>query len=342
MMSRKAYYGGIWQKCAQYMILLGAYLLLASCAATDVQGNQAAAVSIAVQQASVPMKKIALSFDDSPRHQGAFMTPTKRRKLILSSLRDAKVNQAVFFINPGQINDANQDHIIAYANAGHVLANHTNDHIGLSDVSADEFLANVDSAQMWFKTQPLIKSSVRPWMRFPYLDEGGKDRQKRDAVREGLRQRGLNNGYVTADASDWYIDDLASKAKRADKNIDQKMLRNLFVDSHLLSANFAYELSRKIMDRAPVQVMLLHEADVTALYLNDLIKALRFDGWHIVSADEAYADPLADLPPTMGFAGGTILGMLADDMKITPQWYEDNNEKIIEALFNKRVLNEEK
>ena len=43
---------------------------------------------------------------------------------------------------------------------------------------------------------PILAES-RSWFRFPYLDEGAGDKEKRDAVRAGLAERGLVNGYVT-------------------------------------------------------------------------------------------------------------------------------------------------
>lgn len=285
------------------------------------------------------IKKIALSFDDIPRHQGAFLTQSERREMIVKSLNEGGVQQAVFFLNPARIDgDAHKDvhvaNIKAYVDAGHVLANHTGDHPRLSDISAEDFIADIDAAETWLKAQ----KSYRPWFRFPYLDEGGKDKTKRDTVRNALAKRGLRNGYVTAGASDWLIDDLAVKAARAGKAIDQKALSALFVESHLQSANFAHDLGLRTLGRAPVQVMLLHEADVTALYLADLIAALRADGWLIVSADEAYSDPLGNLSANDAYAGGTILEMLASEKDIMPRWNEHNKQSNIIARFERNVI----
>lgn len=330
MIGCSANHNAIMPKIFFYCILSLAYFALCACGMSNAQ-------QINAGQSLPAIKKIALSFDDSPRHVGGFLSPIERRKLIISSLRKGNIDQAAFFINPGRIADENRKNIEAYANAGHVLANHTADHMKLSDITADMFLADVDAAEAWLK----VHRASRPWMRFPYLDEGGHDKVKRDAIRHGLAQRSLRNGYVTAGASDWYIDDLASKALEAGEKIDREALGNLFVDTHLLSANFADALALQILGRSPIHVMLLHEADVTALYLADLISALKSDGWQIVTADEAYTDPLGDMLSTNAYAGGTILGMLADDKDIRPQWYESNNKKVIEALFRKYVLQKE-
>ncbi|WP_163312296.1 polysaccharide deacetylase family protein, partial [Enterobacter cloacae] len=73
------------------------------------------------------------------------------------------------------------------------LANHTNTHPKLTKVTAEYFLADIDRAEAYLKTQG---SAYRPWLRFPYLDEGGPDKAKRDAVRAGLAARGMMNGYA--------------------------------------------------------------------------------------------------------------------------------------------------
>jgi len=215
------------------------------------------AVSIEAEKTAVTDKRIAFSFDDIPRGRGAFLEPEERPRLLLEALKAGRIDQAVFFINPGRISSSDNDAqtVAAYAAAGHLLANHTADHSQLSSVSAEFFLADVDAAEAWLKDKP----NYRPWMRFPFLDEGGRNKAKRDAVRAGLKKRGLRNGYVTVDASDWMMEDFALAAGRAKKLMDWRALRDLFVESYLQSANFSDSLARRTLGRAPVQMILLHE-----------------------------------------------------------------------------------
>ncbi len=59
-----------------------------------------------------------------------------------------------------------------------------------------------------------LKRGYRPWLRFPQLDEGGSDKAKRDAVRAGMKARGIRHGYVTADGWDWYMESETSRPNR--------------------------------------------------------------------------------------------------------------------------------
>ena len=282
-------------------------------------------------------KRIALTFDDAPRPTGAFFTPTDRRIALIAALKKAKVRQAAFFVNPGKLTGGDDDRIMAYARAGHVIANHSFSHSGLSNSSVDAYLVDIDKAAVWLKG----RKGYRPWFRFPYLDEGRRDKVKRDAVREGLCTRGLRNGYVTVESSDWHIEDLMIAAKRDAKALDMDALRDLYVSWHVEAAKFYDDLAIKAIGRSPAHVMLLHENDIAALYVGDLVKALRKDGWTIISADEAYADPLSREMPDTPSAQGDLIEMIAWEKRFpAPRWYKYNDTDLATGQFNAKVVRE--
>ncbi len=282
-------------------------------------------------------KRIAFSFDDAPRGPGAFLNAKARPQMLIAAMDKAGIEQAVFFVNPGRI-DATNGHaaiLKAYTDAGHVLGNHTAGHLQLSEVSADRFLADIDAAEVWLKPH----ASYRRWFRFPELDEGGRNIAKRDAVRAGLAARGLRNGYVTIDGWDWELDSLTRRAVEAGQPIDMNALRDIYIENHIEAANFADRLARKALGRAPVQMLLLHDTDLAALYLGDLVAALRKDGWTVVTADRAYADPIGRMQPRLRDTNGTLLQMIAREKKVAgPYWFERNEVKVMRQLFERRVL----
>ncbi len=287
-------------------------------------------------------KRIAFSFDDAPRGPGAFLELEQRPALLIKALKEGGVQGAAFFNNPGRISGINKgaESIAAYANAGHLIANHTHNHSALSDVTPQAFLAEVDEAEVWLKRQ----KNYRPWFRFPRLDEGRKDIVKRDAVRAGLKARGIRNAYVTADGWDWFMESRSIAAKRAGRAMNVDGLRKLYIETHVESANFSDRLAKRILGRRPVQMLLLHETDLAAMFVDDLAKALRADGWEIVSADVAYADPMANMVPDPKFADGTMLEMLAwgkaNAGGVTgDRWFPRNNTEQAQKLFASYVLN---
>jgi peptidoglycan/xylan/chitin deacetylase (PgdA/CDA1 family) len=297
-----------------------------------------ALILLTLAPAAAAQKRIALTFDDTPRGVGAFFTKEERSKRLVAELKKARVAQAAFFVNPGNVRDAGDQAVVdRYVRAGHVIANHSFSHPHLNQLTAADYLANVDKAEAWLKPRP----GRRPWFRYPFLDEGGKDKAKRDEVRAGLAARGLTNGYVTAEGSDWNIEQLTLDAKKAGKTIDMAALRDLYVETHVQAADFADALMIKTIGRSPPHVMLLHETDLAALYIADLVAALRADGWEIVTADTAYADPLKTAAPDVPSANGTLTELLAWEKGLpAPRWYERNNIKLANALFAERVLHE--
>lgn len=313
--------------------LLLAFLLLplaAACATTSAAPEPAHAT-----------KRIALTFDDVPRNPGGFFTPEERSRRLLASLRAAGVRQAAFFVNPGNLEQpfgaGGEQRIAAYVAAGHVIANHSYSHPHLNAMSVQDYLANIDRAEAWLANRP----GRRPWFRYPFLDEGGSDKAKRDAVRAGLAQRGLHNGYVTVDASDWNMEALAAQARAEGKTIDMDALRDLYVESHVQAAEVYNDLAVRALGRSPAHVMLMHETDLAAMFLPDLVRALRARGWEIVTADEAYADPIASLRPDVPSAQGTLTEAIAWERGIpAPRWYERNDISLANRLFAERVLHE--
>jgi len=277
----------------------GAALALAALAASCLGSTPAAPSSAA------PVKQIALTIDDAPLPDGPFLTGAERAQRIIADLRDAHV-QTIFFANPGRPAPDRDARLRAYAAAGHIIGNHTWDHPNLRDLSAADYIANIQRADAYLRATP----GFQPIFRFPFLSEG-ETVEKRDAVRAALIQMGYTQGYVTADSYDWRLDQLARDAKTAGAHFNMNALRDLYIQSAVSGADYFDRMSRATLGRSARQVMLMHENDIEALYLPDLIRALRRDGWIIISPTEAYADPIAsELPDTLDQSAGRIAALM--------------------------------
>ena len=245
------------------------------------------------QDKPAPTKTIALTFDDAPTGAGAMFTGDERAKVLIETLAKSKSGPTAFFVRTnGFAKPGGKARIESYARAGHLIANHTHSHKWLMRMDVAAYVADIDEAE---RNLAGIENR-RPWFRFPYLDEG-VPLEKRDAVRAALKERGLMNGYVTVDNYDWYIDSKWQKAVKAGRAVDMEALQNAYVDMLMGAVHFYDEAAVETFGRSPAHVILLHENDVAALFIDDFIAALRADGWDIVSPDVAYADPIADIVP---------------------------------------------
>jgi peptidoglycan/xylan/chitin deacetylase (PgdA/CDA1 family) len=262
----------------------------------------------ASMQAATPERRVAITFDDAPLPDGPLFTGTERAQRLIAALREARVPQAAIFVTTGNIRTPEDEaRIRSYAAAGHVLANHSHTHPWLREIGPAAYLADIDRARSVLAGLP----NTRPWFRYPYLNEA-PDLASRDAVRAGVAERGLANGYVTVDAWDWAIVDLMREARAAGRELDMDALRSLYLEAMLSAVDTYDALARETLDRSPAHVLLAHENDLEALFVGDLVAELRRRGWSIVTADEAFADPIArETPDTLQLGNGRIAALAA-------------------------------
>jgi peptidoglycan-N-acetylglucosamine deacetylase len=110
---------------------------------------------------------------------------------------------------------------------------------------------------------------------------------------------------------------------------------------HVEAADFYDGLARQTIGRSPAHVILLHETDMAAMFIGDLVAALRKDGWEIITADKAYRDPIGKVVYDTPSAQGTLTEMMAWQKGLPePRWYEYNDTDKADAKFRKDVLGE--
>lgn len=254
-------------------------------------------------------KKIAITFDDAPMYGGPLLTGADRTQTLLEALSSVGAT-ATFFATTRDLEVAGAlARLTDYNDAGHLIANHTDTHAGASATNINVFLDDIAAAN------DVISgfSNYRPWFRFPYLDEGNSP-FARDAYRDGLESLGMENGYVTVDTFDWYMVDRLSAAIDSGEVYNLDAIRDAYVDMIVTAANHYDALGLATLGRSPAQVLLLHENDLAAMFIDDAILALEADGWEIVSADEAYQDPIADIEPqTLQSGSGRLAAIALDD-----------------------------
>jgi|GEM_PF-515333 len=255
-------------------------------------------------------KRIAITFDDAPRTGDALMDADTRSKLLIDGLAKAKIQGAMFFVTAKNLDARGEqgiERLKQYVKAGHTLANHSQAHNSANSTEVEVFLADVQMAQNKLNTF----AGVEPYFRFPFLHEGAKPK-KRDAIRKGLQALGLKQGYVTVDNYDWYLQSLFSEAIRSEQALDLEGWRDLYVDVLMAAVRFYDDMAQRTLDRSPAHVLLLHENELAALFIDDLANALRAEAWEIIPAHEAYQDELSKtIPDTLFLGQGRVAALAA-------------------------------
>jgi peptidoglycan-N-acetylglucosamine deacetylase len=281
-------------------------------------------------------QEIAFTFDDAPTEDGAYFTGQQRTEKILSHLKDNGVSQAAFFVVTKNIETNNGlSRLERYAAAGHLLANHTHTHRWIHNIGTATYIQDITKANNILKNM----KGFAPWFRYPFLDEG-RPNSTRDSIRAALKDLNLTNGYVTIDNYDWYINGQARKAFLDGKKINEKALKEFYLNHIMTSIEFYDQIAKEHLGRSPKHVLLLHENDLAAKFLGDLIKLLKSKGWKIISPTEAYTDPIATQVPDVLFNNQGRIAAIAREKGIPGRELvqESEDEEYLNREMNNRKI----
>jgi hypothetical protein len=228
---------------------------------------------------------------------------------ILSALQQhGNLRAALFAVGSAVDNPQGRAILGQWAQAGHMLGNHTWTHKMYHTVEPAWFEQDILKNESLLRTWP----NFRKFFRFPALKEG-KTAETRDAMRQFLSDHGYRNGHVTIDASDWYYSQRLTARLASDPKFDVARYRQPYLDHLWSRANYYNDLSAKVLGRSVPHTLLVHYNLVNALFLADALAMFRKRGWDLVSADEAYKDPVFTRQPKIAPAGESLIWALAKE-----------------------------
>ena len=254
-------------------------------------------------------QKVALTFDDLPLN-GSLQTGVNEADIVRAVLPIFTARQAppmYGFINAQKLegNPNGAEALKLWVAGGQKVANHTYTHHDLSKISVEAFTREV------IQNEPalllLAKGDDWKWLRYPYLHEG-ETREKRNAVRTFLRERGYRIAQTTLDWEDYMWN---SAYARCVQNGDTKSiawLRKSYVEtaSGYLDAN--REMARRVFGRDINHVMLLHLGAFSPQILPELFALLKQKGFTLTTLEDAQSDPAyASDPQFVHTNTGTLL-----------------------------------
>ncbi|MDN5200559.1 polysaccharide deacetylase family protein [Fulvivirgaceae bacterium BMA10] len=256
---------------------------------------------------SIAQPKISFTFDDGMTSARPGYSFERWNEMILEHL-EASDLKAIFFVTGfNKIDEKGKYLLNSWDEKGHKIANHTFSHL---NYNSDK--TTFQKFQWEFLKTDSIISEYNNYLRlfrFPYLKEGNT-RQKIDLFRNFLNEKKYKNGYVTIDASDWYIDSRLVKRLRESRGADLENFKKFYIEHLLERASYYENLSYKLTGRHINHTLLLHHNLAAALFLGDLIKAFKQNGWEVIDADKAYDDPIFDKQPDNVPAGESLIWAL--------------------------------
>jgi peptidoglycan/xylan/chitin deacetylase (PgdA/CDA1 family) len=276
--------------------------------------------------------EIALSFDDAPRGDERLFSGRARTQRIISVLDEFSI-QTVFFANSKGLNqDGGRERLASYAKAGHLIANHTHSHPDLRQTPVRAYLRDIDEADRVLASF----ATFTKWFRYPFLREGDTV-EIRDQVRGHLRTQGYRNGYVTVDNYDFFLNGLVQDSLRLGKRVDLKKACKMLVDLMWNGIQFYDSVAKKHIGSVR-HVLLMHENDLQAQCLPDLITHLKRKQWRVIDPSRAFDEPLlAEEPSTLYLGQGRVAAIAHARTGIgyISDW---ENESVLRDEFKRRQI----
>jgi peptidoglycan/xylan/chitin deacetylase (PgdA/CDA1 family) len=265
-------------------------------------------LSFSIPLTAIAQPTISFTFDDGSMSNRANYEFDEWNNMILNALDSAEI-KAVFFVKTDDKATNKGRYLIeTWNNEGHLIANHTYSHPNFNkeEINAADFRIELLRADSLISSY----SNYVKLIRFPYLKEGNTNTEV-DSIRQIMKSYGYQNGHVTIDGSDWYIDSRLRKRLKQNPKANIEAFKDFYLEHIFERANYYENLSYELTGRHISHTLLLHHNLAAALFLDDLIEMFKSKGWNVISADEAFKDPIFQQTPN--HAGESLIWALAKD-----------------------------
>jgi hypothetical protein len=197
----------------------------------------------------------------------------------------------------------------AWDQSGHLICNHSYSHLNYCGPTS-----YADFAVDFLKNEKIIAPyhNRTQLFRYPFLKEGDTA-DKRDRFRSLLKEDGYRVGYVTIDASDWYVNQRFADHFAKQPKTPVGPYRDYLI-AHLLDrASFYRQLAIDVLGRDIRHTILVHYNDLNALVLPEVMAAFETAGWQWIDASLAFQDEAFRLQPKTLPAGESLVWALASE-----------------------------
>lgn len=233
----------------------------------------------------VHAQQLVLAFEDV-LGPSATLDGMARTQMLISGLRREGVKQALFFVRTHKINTKTRARLLAYDQAGHLLASQGHKDSLLKKINVYGY--QVDLLKAHANLQGF--THYRGHFHHGYY-AGGSDGEIRRKLEIFARENNLSPTYITTKSFDAYLNQRYIKQVNENRRVNMAVLEKVYVDM-VMQGLKKYHLH--LMPAAGVdakQVLVLQENDLTAYFIAALVERIVAEGWKIVAPDQAFGYP---------------------------------------------------
>jgi len=298
-------------------------------------------VCMAVEAATPPDRQVAITIDDLPAGNAAFMDAASITDLtsrLLATLRAEKV-PAVGFVSEkklyswGEV-DERIKALAMWLDSGLELGNHTFAHTSLNQAGLKAFEEDVIQGETVTRLLLAQHKMKLRYFRHPFLDVG-LDLATRREAEAFLSERGYRVAPVTVDAWDWMYARVYEDARKRGHTALQQQLLSSYLSYSDTMFGYAEQLSKELAGYEVKQILLLHANELEVDHLKELVELIRKRGYRFISLEDALSDQAYSMPDTYVGEGTDWLdhwavtrGKPAQGHPVFPQWVIDLDKAI--------------
>src|ERR1035441_1520870 len=231
---------------------------------------------------SLPMKSVNAKAADAANHK------------LLKALVRHKVPVTGFVIrkNVEELgSDSGGGILRAWIQHGMDLGNHSYGHPDFDDLTIEQFENQITRGETTFA--PLMNAAGRrpDFFRFPF-NHTGDTMEKRDAVATFLAQRGYRLAPCTIENSDWMFNIAYGRMIARHDHASADRLRTVYLAFTSAQIDYFMRLNTQVLGHEPPEIMLLHDNQLNADTISDLLALFEKKHYRWVSLSEAESDPV--------------------------------------------------
>jgi peptidoglycan/xylan/chitin deacetylase (PgdA/CDA1 family) len=264
----------------KYIVFITIILLLVS--AINLDANQSKSNKI--------KKEICITFDELPAAMG-FKEVDKGaiNYLILQTLKKYEV-KATGFVVGDRIGDS-FDILGQWLNDGHKLGNMTFSNQDLHQLNEEQFIEDIINGSNALETMLKGFGQKRRYFRYPYLHYG-MDVGAKEEVKFYLDDHQYYIGHATVVIDDYLYNLSLEKIGQTPDSAQFENLLNEYINYVLDEIEISEQLSKKVLKRPCKQIIRLTANRLNAVYLDEMLGAIKEMGYKFISLDEALKDNL--------------------------------------------------
>jgi peptidoglycan/xylan/chitin deacetylase (PgdA/CDA1 family) len=263
-------------------------------------------------------RTVAITVDDLPYARGDFAyadVPAEASAALLvndnllTAFRTHRVPVTGFVIQKRVefLGPAGTQILKRWISQGLDLGNHTYSHYDIDDLSTEQFEEDILHGES--AIAPLLREAGKKpeFFRFP-MNHTGDTEVKHDAIAVFLSQRGYRVATCTIDNSDYVFNAAYLLMLAKDDGPGEQELRHDYLAYTSVEIDYYAALNKQVFGYEPPQVMLLHDNQLNADVIEQVIALFAQKQYKFVSLDTAQSDRAYHTPDTYVSQYGPMWG----------------------------------